>query len=102
MSQFMVLVDQKARYRKASAANNSSATKWEACSVNSPPKLLVKDLSVCFAWAGNWKHVLTVSMQLDVMAPAEPSDVQRLVISIMMRIDSFCATDFAGFLLDLP
>ncbi len=32
------------------------------------------------------KHVLTVEVQPDMMAPAQPADVQRLVIPVMMRV----------------
>jgi len=44
------------------------------------------------------KHVFAIMVQFDVMATAQPTNVQGFVISIMMGVDLWSTADFAALL----
>lgn len=49
-----------------------------------------------------WEHVLTIGVQPDVMAAAEPSDIEGPCIVIVMRIDPGTPADLAWLLPQTP
>ena len=53
-------------------------------------------------WVTQGKHVFATLVQPDVMAPAQPADVQRLVVGVVMGIDRGVAADLAALLLQRP
>ena len=52
--------------------------------------------------AADREHVLAVAVQPDVMAAAQPSDVQRLVIPVVMGIDRIVAAHLTALLFHPP
>jgi hypothetical protein len=54
-----------------------------------------------FAQRPDWKHVFAVVMEPGVMAAAQPTDRQWLLVLIVMGVDSFDTANFASLSIDL-
>ncbi|MFC3631872.1 hypothetical protein ACFOM8_20830 [Paracoccus angustae] len=52
--------------------------------------------------AADRKHVLTTSVQSHMVATAQPPDIQRLVIAVMMGINLAAAAHLTALLLQGP
>lgn len=55
-----------------------------------------------FSGRGNGEHVFAEKMQLDMMPPAQPAHIERLLIAVMVRINHRCSADLAGPLAKPP
>ena len=47
------------------------------------------------------EHVLAIMMQLDVMGPAQPRNIERLVVAVVVGVDYARPADLAGLLLQM-